>query len=71
MPGIPRIEKLALPWKSVFGNHGFRLHDDQGFSPARIHPALRSPEEAIEAMQSEVGLIPLKNDELLAKSSGF
>jgi len=53
------------------GNHRLRLHDDQGLSPTRIHPAARSPEEAIEAMQPGVGLLPLENGELLPKSSGF
>lgn len=47
------------------------MHDDQGFSPTRIHSAERSPEEAIEAMQSGVGLPPLENGNLLPKSSGF
>jgi len=53
------------------GNHRFRLHDDQGLSPTRIHPAERSPEEAIEVMQPGVGLLPLKNGELLSKSNGL
>jgi len=53
------------------GNHRFRLHDDQSLSPTRIHAAERSSEEAIEAMQSEAGLLPLENGELLSKSSGF
>jgi hypothetical protein len=37
----------------------------------RIHSAERGPEEAIEAMQSEMGPLPLENGELLPKSSGF
>ena len=53
------------------GNHRLRLHDDQGLSPTRIHPAERSPEEAIEVMQPGVGLLPLKNGELLSKSNGL
>ena len=52
-------------------NHGFRFHNDQGLSPTRVPSAECSPEQAIEAMQSEVGPLPLKNGELLPKSSGF
>ena len=59
LPGPPPPKQTkACPMP---GNHGFRLHDDQGFSPARIHPAQRGPEEAIEAMQSEVGLAVLND----------
>jgi hypothetical protein len=47
------------------------MQQEYTYATIGVHSAECSPEEAIEAMQSEVGPLPLKNGELQPKSSGF
>lgn len=54
------------------GNHGLRLHDDQGFAPALPQPAEDNPEAADRGDPVWAGgLRPFEDGELLAKSDGF
>ena len=49
-------------------NDGFGLHDNERARPTAPHTPERSPEEPINLAESGAGLLPLEDDELLAKS---
>jgi hypothetical protein len=53
------------------GDHGIRLHDDQGTGPACPQAADSNPEETVKAAQPRPGLLPFEDGELLAKSGGL